>query len=673
MPGHLRRRWTRLARRPRKGGGAARGPGPGSRLRQQRAVQTAGQQAAATVPLQPGRGQEGGRCGALSRTPTGNKSPAPSCPAWPDHMALAGSPFQYQPAKAAGSCRQMRQAWAPWAWSQAGGGGRARSPSLRAPPPPRARAAQQVLRNVPRPGHGSLLAGVAREGASPACQQLKARWCGATAQPGKSQQGLERPRQMARPPHPTMPGARADGRLRPQKAKVASPPCPPEDQALQLSRDPGLVGGPLLAAGRAGGSERSPQVLRSTSAWTTTEPGAGEAEPSPQAAPSFSLRVETPREHQATLPRGGVATGAPPSKQRRGHPSPPPAHQGAMGPSRCALPGRHTPGPEAQLGASLRPQTHAGHCPSSLGPTDLAGPPGAPGVAPTGVSRALPGCRRGTWRQSEAAPAPAAPRQPDKHPAHREASRACPPPPVQMRPGLWGLSNLPKVTGARQEQSPAPDFATQDDPRVSSLQGQDGVPDGRLLPHSDGPLTASPRGLGHARRSLASAASLAALQVGLLASRPHSPGSPPGGLRAPRKAWQEATPALHGNPACVPLTLLWPPDSHLHDAGPAAGSPAGPGAADQGGPSCAAGPVADRAGAAELGQAARQEGPGGNSSEPLQKGLVKGLPPVTRYEQTALRAGSEVARGGDRGLLRRGRKRDCGDPRDGAQRLPAPG
>nr|CAI9695463.1 unnamed protein product [Rangifer tarandus platyrhynchus] len=95
-----------------------------------------------------------------------------------------------------------------------------------------------------------------------------------------------------------------------------------------------------------------------------------------------------------------------------------------------------------------------------------------------------------------------------------------------MRLGPWGLSNLPKVTGANQEQSPALDFATQDDPRVSSPQGQDGVPDGPLLPQSDGPLTASPWGLGHTRRSLASADSLAALQVGLLASRPHGPDTP---------------------------------------------------------------------------------------------------------------------------------------------------
>ena len=83
------------------------------------------------------------------RSPPPCQSPAPSCPAWPDHMALEGSPFQYQPAKAAGSCRQMRagfpapqgfrswergpevlaacpppqQTWAPWAWSQAAGGG----------------------------------------------------------------------------------------------------------------------------------------------------------------------------------------------------------------------------------------------------------------------------------------------------------------------------------------------------------------------------------------------------------------------------------------------------------------------------------------------------------------------------------------------------------------------
>ncbi|CAM9703863.1 unnamed protein product [Rangifer tarandus platyrhynchus] len=144
-----------------------------------------------------------------------------------------------------------------------------------------------------------------------------------------------------------------------------------------------------------------------------------------------------------------------------------------------------------------------------------------------------------------------------------------------MRLGPWGLSNLPKVTGANQEQSPALDFATQDDPRVSSPQGQDGVPDGPLLPQSDGPLTASPWGLGHTRRSLASADSLAALQVGLLASRPHGPGSPPGGLTAPRNAWQEATPALRGNPVCAPH----PPPAARHlpaQRGAAASSPCWP-------------------------------------------------------------------------------------------------
>lgn len=69
----------------------------------------------------------------------------------------------------------------------------------------------------------------------------------------------------------------------------------------------------------------------------------------------------------------------------------------------------------------------------------------------------------------------------------------------------------------------------------------------------------------------------------------------------------------------------------------------------------------------------RVPGLGGNGSELLQKGLVKGSRPVTRCEQTALRAGSKAALAGDRALLRWGRKRDCGDPRDGAQRLPAPG
>lgn len=208
-------------------------------------------------------------------------------------------------------------------------------------------------------------------------------------------------------------------------------------------------------------------------------------------------------------------------------------------------------------------------------------------MAPTGVSRALPGCRRGTWRQSEAAPAPAAPHQPDKDPAHREASRACPPPPVKMRPGFWGLSNLPKVTGASQEQSPAPDFATQDDPRVSSLQGQDGVPDGPLLPQSDGPLTTSPWGLGHSRRSLASAASLAALQVRLLVSRPHSPGKPRPGCPpatpgwSPRlSSWKATGPVNARSPALLltgrPGNKRWGSVSMLETrwAGPGSGLPA---------------------------------------------------------------------------------------------------
>ena len=251
MPGHLRRRWTRLAGRPRKGGGAVRGPEPGSRLRQGRAVRTAGQEAAPTMPAaRPVAGRRqvwgarphptgnrvppwlgewgdshaapGGRAGwqeawarpfqaghiyitkgqkwrrwcsglfirsSLNRSgspapcpalpfPLGLRSPPP-CPARPDHMALAGSPFQYQPAKAAGSCRQMRAGFpAPPELQVLGEGSRgpgclpphhsrpgrpghesrrevaagARSPSLHAPPPPRARAARQVLRNVPRPG-----------------------------------------------------------------------------------------------------------------------------------------------------------------------------------------------------------------------------------------------------------------------------------------------------------------------------------------------------------------------------------------------------------------------------------------------------------------------------------------------------------------------------------------
>ncbi|CAI9157428.1 unnamed protein product [Rangifer tarandus platyrhynchus] len=130
-----------------------------------------------------------------------------------------------------------------------------------------------------------------------------------------------------------------------------------------------------------------------------------------------------------------------------------------------------------------------------------------------------------------------------------------------MRLGPWGLSNLPKVTGANQEQSPALDFATQDDPRVSSPQGQDGVPDGPLLPQSDGPLTASPWGLGHTRRSLASADSLAALQVGLLASRPHGPDARdaksrrgvPRLLPAPKDTQRLLPPSPH--PAAWPRTV----------------------------------------------------------------------------------------------------------------------
>ena len=261
MPGHLRRRWTQLAGRPHKGGGAVQRPEPGSRLRQGRAVRTAGQEAAPTMPAaRPVAGRRqvwgawphphrkrcsgaasvrgvggqarssrraGGVAGGLGKAlpgwphlhnkrsemealvqraiykiqsqpllapqppalpcpslwvcalPLPAQSPAPSCPARPDHMALAGSPFQYQPAKAAGSCRQMQAGFpAPPELQVLGEGSRcpgclpphhsrpgrpghgsrrevaagARSPSLHAPPPPRARAARQVLRNVPRPG-----------------------------------------------------------------------------------------------------------------------------------------------------------------------------------------------------------------------------------------------------------------------------------------------------------------------------------------------------------------------------------------------------------------------------------------------------------------------------------------------------------------------------------------
>lgn len=250
MPGHLRRRWTRLARRPRKGGGAARGPGPGR--------PDSWAAGSATVPAaRPGAGRRqvwgarphphrkqgapgaasvggvggqarssrraGGVAGGLGKALPGwphlhNKRSemealvqraiykiqsqpplAPQPPALPSGSALSPSlpraqpppaqpglttwpsqarPFNTSPPRllaAAARCGQasrppqsfrswergpevlaacppLQQAWAPWARGQAGGGGRARSPSLCAPPPPGARAAQQVLRNVPRPG-----------------------------------------------------------------------------------------------------------------------------------------------------------------------------------------------------------------------------------------------------------------------------------------------------------------------------------------------------------------------------------------------------------------------------------------------------------------------------------------------------------------------------------------
>ena len=111
-------------------------------------------------------------------------------------MAFAGSPFQYQPAKAAGSCCQMwvgstcpppralgpagggpeapapcpplQQAWAPLEWSQ--GWGRrpaaAGSPSLPAlPPPPGPGRLSRSLRNVTRPGVQG-----GQEASAPACQ-----------------------------------------------------------------------------------------------------------------------------------------------------------------------------------------------------------------------------------------------------------------------------------------------------------------------------------------------------------------------------------------------------------------------------------------------------------------------------------------------------------------------
>lgn len=134
----------------------------------------------------------------LLRPPPCPEGPAPSCPAQPDHMAFAGSPFQYQPAKAAGSCRQvrvgspctpglralregscgmgsrpptcppLRQAWTPLEGSQ--GWGRrpaeAWSPSLPALPPPAGPGRlSRSLRNVTRPGVRG-----GREASAPACQ-----------------------------------------------------------------------------------------------------------------------------------------------------------------------------------------------------------------------------------------------------------------------------------------------------------------------------------------------------------------------------------------------------------------------------------------------------------------------------------------------------------------------
>lgn len=146
-------------------------------------------------------------------------------------MALAGSPFQYQPAKAAGSCRQMRagfpapqsfrswergpevlaacpppqQAWAPWACSQAGGSGLSPEPLLAHPSPAQGqggRAGPQECaqtRGVGWPG-----------GLAPACQlppapSMAPRWQG---WPGR---GLARLAGSARPagvgPLPSLAGA----------------------------------------------------------------------------------------------------------------------------------------------------------------------------------------------------------------------------------------------------------------------------------------------------------------------------------------------------------------------------------------------------------------------------------------------------------------------------------
>lgn len=125
------------------------------------------------------------------------EGPAPSCPAQPDHMAplagvFAGSAFQYQPAKAAGSCHQMWKAPLPLPelrvpregvlrfWLLAPRSGRpgllgmepgwgrqpASSPSLPAlPPPPGPGRLSRSLRNVTRPGvRGGW------EASAPACQ-----------------------------------------------------------------------------------------------------------------------------------------------------------------------------------------------------------------------------------------------------------------------------------------------------------------------------------------------------------------------------------------------------------------------------------------------------------------------------------------------------------------------
>lgn len=288
-----------------------------------------------------------------------------------------------------------------------------------------------------------------------------------------------------RPQAPLLPSAQAAKSQGGQSTPPPGRPGPTADQGPQASWG--------CLSWRPGGQEAVRETLRCFNqipqqpvqlGLDHTEPGAREAELS--GCPSFCLQVGT---------RGNRAWRQAPPLQ---------AEKGASQPTR----GPWAPQDARYLAATPQGLEHSG-CVTEA--TDTRWPlprkPGSsrPGVsawrsrcALTGVSWALLGCRRGTWRQSEAAPAPGTLCQPDKHPVHREASSA-------------------DETGALGLKQPAQVHRSKPRAQLRSRLRHPGRPPGLLppgagrgtnAPHlppsntwSGGPLTTSPRSRGCARRS----------------------------------------------------------------------------------------------------------------------------------------------------------------------------